>query len=214
MCPPGEHPKSLTWRCVVAILAGRKTQLRQAIDPQPPDGAQVSGVDEDGRLHWTLGGGGGAECPMGRPGHRLWVREPWAGPARLDGDPNRARLLLRYRAGEKARPSDLSSDTVVWRPAAEMPRWASRLTLEVLELRAQRIQGIGSEDLQAEGGMWRTGDDSVSAEADREAFGRWWTEVNPESRFAWDQDPWVWVVRFRRLALSGREAGPPKAGTP
>lgn len=208
MTRPIVHPKSLTARCVAAILSGRKSQLRQAIEPQPPEEAAVTGIDEEGRLRWTSGGSGTgtAACPMGVPGHLLWVREPWALPTDFDGaqDPASARGLVWYRADrtfDPRTPRNLREYGGVWRPAQDMPRWASRLTLEVLAVRAERIHEISREDLDAEGGMWRAEGGAATTEIDRADFAHWWTDVNPERSAAWDRNPWVWVVHFRRRTI-------------
>jgi hypothetical protein len=198
------HPKTLTTASVRAILAGRKTQLRQVLDPQPPDGAVVAGVDLEGRLTWTEAGHTvrGEPCPLGGPGDRLWVREPWALPPTTDGalDPEQARRHLRYLADEELRagdPGDQSVAATGFHPAREMPQWASRLTLEITAVRAEQLQVISPEDLTAEGAMWREGAPAQGME--REGFEHWWNAVNAAGDATWEHNPWVWVVEFRRI---------------
>ena len=195
------RPKTLTTACVRAILAGRKTQLRQALDPQPPEGVSIAGVDLEGRLTWTEGGhtARGEPCPLGQPGDRLWVRESWALPAGVDGrlEPGAALSQVRYRADEELSPNWGGEVKAEFRPAREMPQWASRLTLEVTGVRLEQLQAIGPADLEAEGGMWRGGASKPGPEADREGFVRWWSEINAARGNRWAHNPWVWVVEFR-----------------
>lgn len=197
------RPKTLTKACVRAILAGRKTQIRQALDPQPPEGAAIAGVDLDGRLTWTEGGRTvrGEPCPLGQPGDRLWVREAWALPAGVDGrlEPGAALSQVRYLADEEPSPQSGEGVREEFRPAREMPQWASRLTLEISAVRLEQLQAISPADLEAEGGMWRGGTSKPDAEADREGFARWWSEVNAARGNRWAHNPWVWVVEFRRV---------------
>jgi hypothetical protein len=199
-------PKTLTTACVRAILAGRKTQLRQALDPQPPEGAMVAGVDLEGRLTWTEGGRTvrGEPCPLGEPGDRLWVREPWALPTGMGGalDPEQAKRYLRYLADEELGADGPERRPVLageFHPAREMPGWASRLILEITGIRLEQVQAISPEDLAAEGGMWREGAPVPGPEADREGFARWWSAANAARGTTWDRNPWVWVIEFRRV---------------
>jgi hypothetical protein len=200
------HPKTLTTASVRAILVGRKTQLRQVLDPQPPHGAVVAGVDLEGRLTWTEAGHTvrGEPCPLGGPGDRLWVQEPWALPDATDGalDPEQARRHLRYLADEELRvagPEERPVAATEFHPAREMPQWASRLTLEITAVRAEQIQVISPEDLAAEGATWREGAPPQGPESDREGFARWWNAVNAAGGATWERNPWVWVVEFRRI---------------
>lgn len=200
------RPKTVTTRCVRAILAGRKTQLRQVLDPQPPEGAAIAGIDLEGRLTWTEGGRTvrAEPCPLGEPGDRLWVREPWVLPAGTDWalDPGHARRHLRYLADEELPVTHPGSRPVAageFHPAMEMPQWASRLTLEITGVRLEQVHEISLEDLRSEGGVWREGAPAPSPEADREGFAQWWSAVNANRGTTWDRNPWVWVVEFRRV---------------
>ena len=125
---------------VMAILDGRKTQTRRIMKPQPnrtwPDEVTP---------HWSVGGNRtlpGASnplrCPYGVPGDRLWVREAWRLP---DGAP---KGWVDYRA-------DDTRDGFKWKPSIHMPRWASRITLEVTDVRVERLQDISEADAMAEG---------------------------------------------------------------
>jgi len=171
---------------VRAVLAGRKSQLRNALDGEPPPGV------------------GGEDCPLGRPQDRLWVREAWAAPAApaaQEGD----RGAVRYAADGGFDPADPEHGGAYgegWRPAREMPRWASRLTLEIVRARLERVQDIAAADLAAEGGMWREGQPSAADATDtdeRMGFARWWSEINARRGTTWERNPWVWVVEFRRV---------------
>jgi len=197
------RPKTLTTACVRAILAGRKTQLRQALDPQPPEGVSIAGMDLEGRLTWIDGGrtARGEPCPLGQPGDRLWVREPWTLPAEVDGrlEPGVALSHVRYLADEKRGPRMGAEAQAGFRPAREMPQWASRLILEITGVRLEQVQAASPEDLAAEGGMWREGAPVPSPDADRDGFARWWNAVNPARGTTWERNPWVWVVEFRRV---------------
>ena len=137
--------------------------------------------------------------PYGGPGDRLWVRETWA-PAGYSV------LPTLYRADGDEQPT-LDGR---WRPSIHMPRWASRITLEVTGVRVERLQAITEADAVAEGlenhgggeladAWWPEHDGLAQAGATpREGFRVLWEAINGPG--SWAANPWVWVVSFRKLA--------------
>lgn len=200
---------------VRALLAGTKTQTRRALRLRPPANAvQVSTWhNPDPRpmfYAWTRDGApvadhptAGAEisdwppapCPYGMPGDRLWVRETHMD---LGG-------CFLYRADHGAETERaLVAPGQRWRPAIHMTRAASRITLEVTGVRAERLQDISQADAMAEGAPpAHPSIDKVSREfgyADfpRSWYAQLWDQINGAG--AWDENPWVWVVSFKRAA--------------
>ena len=211
---------------VRAILDGTKTQTRRIVKPQPRDewrpvvshyyptiidrhgdeapGQEVYGASDEVE---------GRKCPYGQPGDRLWVRETWAAHWMYNDVPPSAaqseRCDLRrtdnrwFAADGNGGPSQhgLEPDGLRgrWRPSIHMPRWASRITLEVTGVRVERLQDISEVDAQAEGCalecMTPTGDDSGSAIYGPGGYLALWEAINGAG--AWDQNPWVWVVEFK-----------------
>lgn len=150
----------------------------------------------------AYGWGAGAGCPYGPPGDRLWVRETWSTHACFDGVPP-AKLTTRslhYWA-------DGEIKTGKGRPSIHMPRWASRITLEITGVRVERLQDISIQDAKAEG-AWGPDDSIVDKVATyfgidvlaanpRLAFQMLWESINgPDS---WQANPWVWAIDFKRL---------------
>lgn len=142
---------------VRAILDGRKSQTRRLSKGQ----------------HFA--------CPHGEPGDRLWVREEWA-----IGDPLRfvdhCRDGVAYRAVDGNQPHS----TERWRSPLFMPRWASRITLEITRVRVERLQAIGEDDARAEGAA------SVAE------YAGVWDAIN-RRKAPWALNPWVWAIEFRRV---------------
>lgn len=88
------------------------------------------------------------------------------------------------------------------RPSLHMPRWASRITLEVTGVRVERLQEISEADARAEGlstapGGWWSGADGQAGATPRAAFALLWNSINGAD--SWNENPWVWVVEFRRV---------------
>lgn len=145
-------------------------------------------------------------CPYGVPGDRLWVRETHAfGPIVDDPDDwhdNPDDWATFYRADGDGRPWKTSHDEDAeeikppWRPSIFMPRWASRITLEVTSVRVERLHEITEEDAREEGVS-----PPYTDWTHRDAFAQLWRDIN--GSVSWDANPWVWVVGFKRLASKG-----------
>jgi hypothetical protein len=211
-----ERPILFSGPMVKAILEGRKTQTRRILKPQVEsewlewliyvnaDGDhRYYGQDGEPTMHINtdkeLPDDG--ECPYGKPGQRLWVREAWTTldqdylPAGKDG------CRVTYRA-DHFDPDGDGPGELRWYPSIHMPRRYSRVTLEVTGVRVERVQDITEEDCRAEGvppipvEFLRTfgmGTDSNY----RSRFELIWKSINgPES---WAVNPWVWVIEFKKL---------------
>ncbi len=184
-----ERPILFSGPMVRALLADIKTQTRRVVKPQPRrvDG----GVPFGDAPAWAHAEPGSAmmRCPYGIRGDRLWVREAWR-PVH-SGDKS---LGAQYRA-------DVSRDQTVWRPSIHMPRWASRITLEVTGVRVERLQDIGEADATSEGVDSVYGDLYGIAEpgerVQRAKFHLLWESINGPG--SWAENPLVWAVEFRRV---------------
>ena len=190
-----ERPINLKAWEVRAIREGRKTQFRRAVkgaEKETWQGCKCGIMDPC--TYWNIGGRA-YRCPYGRPGDRLWVRETWAPCG--DGVIYRADAKSELGAAV-AREHD--SDTGRWHPSIHMPRWASRITLEVVGVRVERLNEISEEDAIAEGASATLSPlDSVRLGAigtHREGFSQVWEADNGPG--SWGESPWVWVVEFRR----------------
>jgi hypothetical protein len=168
----------------------------------------LSEYPDEGSFHFR--------CPYGAPGDRLWVRETWA-LAHLsvdcegvcdDVEEFTGRLIAANRDGYwapiyAADADDINnhpSDRLVkrYRPSIHMPRWASRLTLEVVSVRVERLQDITEADAEAEG-LARNEDFDRGPYANaREEFAQLWNSINGK-RAPWVSNPWVWVITFKPL---------------
>lgn len=120
-----------------------------------------------------------ARCPFGVAGDRLWVRECWAPNAPTWAD----RRGVVYRADHPDARSGY--EPARWRPSIHMPRWASRLTLDVVSVRAERLHNIDDADAIREGFK------------SREDFAETWRGIYGAA--SWDANPWVWRVEFSRV---------------
>jgi hypothetical protein len=190
-----------------AILAGSKTQTRRVVQyvnywhidrhisdwhlSMPPilaDGVATfelqSDVDDTRNV--------AVRCPYGQPGDLLWVRETWAVRKLQAG------YWVEYKADSKnARaPEEVDAFALftvgTWRPSIFMPRWASRLTLRITEVRVERVQDISETDAMDEGVDYRRD----FGESYRDAFAALWDDINAKRGYGWDVNPWVWVISF------------------
>ena len=197
---------------VRALLAGTKTQTRRVVKPAPQMITENTITTWDGpptALQYQLERMGKG-CPYGQPGDRLWVREN--GWERPDLSPRQLREgadtwpPYEYDAQPVMCWADGELKGYGWkrRPSIHMPRWASRITLEITSVRVERLQDISEADAAAEGlhytserlDRW-SADGSSWVATPQNAYRALWQDINgPES---WAANPWVWVVEFRRL---------------
>lgn len=186
---------------VRAILERRKTTTRRTIKPQPDfvvDGFAARHTPHDMRLGRL---GESIRCPYGKPGDRLWVRETWKTHSTFDHLPPRdvPESNLFYAADEPR----YSPSGSRWRPSIHMPRWASRITLEVTGVRVERLQDLREEDAIAEGVDSDLCRASIGKAPLKQgylpicAFSYLWDQINGAG--SWDANPWVWVVEFQRM---------------
>lgn len=192
-----EHPILFSGPMVRAILDGTKTMTRRVIRPQPTgEFKTISPMAYD--CQWGIpvlqGGKVAHACPYGFPGDRLWVRETC-------GFFDPALKTVTYKAdGYEAKYPQK------WKSARYMPRWASRITLEVVSVRVERVQDISEEDARKEGMIANRFENASgqtypngSESPYRRAFAIIWNSINGKRGFGWDVNPWVWMIEFKRV---------------
>jgi len=214
-----ERPILFSAPMVRAILAGRKTMTRRVVKPQPNESVATeydSGGNVTARRSYGWSwrkdhNMASVECPSpimaslspyGVPGDRLWCREAWA---HGDGDGETFAEIIYRADGVRVRHAvseEIASKHLAtirrlevcgngdnWKPSIHMPRWASRLTLEIKSVRVERLQEISEDDAIAEGcGRPENGTLAVLE------YSRLWDEINGAG--SWAANCWVWVVGF------------------
>lgn len=232
-----ERPILFSASMVRAILAGRKTQTRRIVKPQVSawePSADWIGSNQPSKIHpapyfdaynggpywcwwdqWNRQGPDWIKCPFGKPGERLWVRETWADVRGMgfDAKDRPGKMESAYRAEASAEGLEIAkSYGVKWKPSIHMPRWASRITLEVTGVRVERLQEISETDAIAEGLTRGCKDGKLvkygfddwpwqSWQKDpRRAFSYLWGSVQTQpDETGWNGNPWVWVIEFKRM---------------
>lgn len=239
------RPILFSGEMVRAILDGRKTMTRRVMNPQPSEGWSPHSW---GEVHKLVNGEPDPEKVLGcgtcdwdgheayvspyKPGNHLWVRETWrpVGPweCRKDG------ATIQYRADQSyirqtGWPDNFRIGTSErrnkWHPSIHMPRWVSRITLEVTAVRVERLQDISNEDAIAEGllpdrasralpylnpepcplgSAWRCpgGNTIYPTSIARYGYRELWDSINARRKngaYAWAKNPWVWCMSFRRV---------------
>ena len=211
-----ERPIIFSSEMVRAILNNRKSQTRRIIKPQPIDILPMKVPNEWVTLD-TINPHHGKiiKCPYGIPGDILWVRETWCpvDDTEYDGEkwvdysatPRYAEPGVSHPAGWENSPDD-DLGALHWRPSVFMPRWASRITLEIINVCAERVQDISEEDAKAEGidvlkvnvpdpeSGFNVGD---PLESYRDVFAWYWNKLNAKRGFGWDNNPFVWCISFK-----------------
>lgn len=197
-----ERPLLVSAEMVRAILDGRKTQTRRVVRNQSR--ALHLGMETPEFRASVI-----RRCPYGQPGDRLWVRETWIighddgnggwSVLRPTGHSNREGRVF-YRASFDE-PDPNKGGRMLWRPSIHMPRWASRITLEVTGVRVERLQELSELDAVAEGldpvhpgeHKWQT------TPFARTRYAELWDSLNEKRGYGWETNPWIWVIEFRRL---------------
>lgn len=213
---------------VRAILSNRKTQTRRIMKVQPEsnqlglllitDSTKRSDI---GKYHWAESNATGNHvrsklflCPFGAVGDRIWVREGFfPAPLEMQSEPPRKTMWnIAYRDGmqmEKLAPAEYNPTIYNydrWTPSIHMPRWASRILLEITDVRVERLNAISEEDARAEGiidgGCLNCGEPEPCGCANPEpdatdAFAYLWQSIYGQEN--WNANPWVWVISFKRV---------------
>lgn len=199
---------------VRALLDGRKTQTRRLLKPQPQGEVINYGWQRDEGAYWTDQSFASHKLPIWA-GYRLWVKETWRTESRAYDD-----LAPSEMGGEETILYDADADwsanktTGKTRVSIHMPRWASRTTLIVTDVKVERLQDISEEDAIAEGvhGIWDgtrykpapsatnkftvdMGWGSLNAPTAVEVYRMLWEWINGEG--SWDVNPWVAAYTFR-----------------
>lgn len=220
-----ERPIIFSTPMVQAILQGRKTMTRRVIKSKTglfqvskanyePDAAHfyhdrsVSMLDENERDVGTL------FCPYGNPGDRLWVRETWnygdpndLVPGEITGDKcgfigqidgREVEWVWVYKAScPEVHPI---KGELNWKPSIYMPRSASRILLEIINVRVERVQDISEDDAIMEGAemaMFEAVNPDFSTNSYKNGFMKIWTNINGNE--SWNANPWVWVIEFKKI---------------
>jgi hypothetical protein len=136
-------------------------------------------------------------CPHGGPGDQLWVKETFGTLTAWDNIPSR-NLPISLDASQPSCDIFYQADgnpwVKRWRPSIHLPRLASRIRIEITNVRVERLQEISEEDAKAEGvdaAFWHP---PPSA-----GFMQLWESINAKRGFGWEENPWVWVIEFRRI---------------
>lgn len=220
---------------VRAILDGRKTQTRRPIKWKQTRFTEIGEREDGSHWPWSEDAEHACDfwhpCPFGAVGDRIWVRETWSSDFAnyypndrvwYAADNNR-RLDIEVVDGVRGIYSPESEVHVPfrWRPSIHMPRWASRILLEITDVRVERLNAISEEDAQREGVHTEVWDQTVVARnyADSDEFFQFWSEDMPyyvemnqlyRSSFrslwdsiygeeSWKANGWVWVIEFKRV---------------
>lgn len=202
---------------VRALLDGSKTQTRRIVKKvglaAPAPQSVIDGAA-------TYAGGMVAHCPYGQPGDRIWVRETWGVISHawdeacnlIDWAPDRPATAISempfgqgYYSGHVIYAADGSFEwsgdddgdgdpRSAWHPSIHMPRRASRILLEIVSVRVERLHDISTEDIIAEG--LSTTLRGYDAECDlRDQWRKLWESTGGD----WDSNPWLWVINFAKV---------------
>lgn len=204
---------------VRALLDGRKTQTRRPIKWKQTRFTEIGEREDGSKWPWSEDAEHACDfwhpCPFGAVGDRIWVRETFQGPLFdydlmdsycKDPTPFEKPEFCVYKADGVPAPEFYDADDELhccWRPSIHMPRWASRITLEITDVRVERLNSISQEDAQAEG-MELTGWRPTYSDPDSggevmtpyDNFAELWSSIYGDE--SWKANPLVWVIEFKR----------------
>lgn len=202
-----EKPILFSGAMVRAILDGRKTMTRRVCVPRYDDRKPCEHFEPSLWERWSMQrhcehGSEGCGCPHGGAGDRLWVRETFCYDSlAING--------IIYREGWH-----LTNPPQGWKPSIFMPRWASRITLEITAVRVERLQDITEADAQDEGAMRYESSMNVTGrgilrDSYVAGFALLWNSINGNRKdkhgnrlpYEWADNPYVWVIEFRRVTV-------------
>ncbi|MEX5566528.1 hypothetical protein Q1J55_01765 [Pseudomonas syringae] len=193
-----ERPILFSAPVVRAILQGQKTVTRREVKKPAALDCLAAGLEPS---FLTLPGNADL-CPYGKVGDRLWIREAWQADAQVNaiaprelshGEP------IQYPADGASRQNGCSMITPrKTRPSIHMPRWVSRILLETIDVRVERLQDISEEQAEAEGvNFLRAAPDLDEKLTAAQLLDCLWSSIN--SVDSWNANPWVWVVEFKQV---------------
>ncbi|MGS0782840.1 hypothetical protein ACVBMF_04500 [Klebsiella aerogenes] len=196
---------------VRAILDGRKKQTRRPIKWKQTRFTEIGEREDGSRWPWSEDAEHACDfwhpCPFGAVGDRIWVRETWQAihdycdeNGHVD-ERRYARSIPRHRGNywhpvyEEAWGNESREDREFpWRPSIHMPRWASRILLEITDVRVERLKSISDGDAIREGCSTA---DMKSGDCVADVFARLWASIYGDE--SWNSNPWVWVIEFKRV---------------
>lgn len=191
---------------VRAILDGRKTQTRRPIKWKQTRFTEIAERDDGSLWPWAedceRGGDIWFACPYGEIGDRIWVRETFRVHSRATDV-----ATLVYRASVRNSWTEQTHRVPVavcnkpatpekWTPSIHMPRWASRILLEITDVRVERLRDLSEEDAKSEGITPPAGGVLPGWEY-RINFRDLWMDIYGTD--SWEANPWVWVIEFKRV---------------
>ena len=192
-------PIIFTGASILGILDGSKTMTRRVVKPQPGGGFDWCRVVQV--AHWyhieadlprpvmhTV------TCPYGVPGDRMYVRETWRqsqrGPEYIVYKADYSQYVKSPHGRMYRTPMTNDRGSDIWKSPIHMPRWASRIMLEIVNVRVERLQDITEDDARAEGFQ-------LNSIPNRDAFEFEWDYINSKRGYTWKSNPWVWVYQFK-----------------
>ncbi len=187
---------------VRALLDGRKTQTRRPIKWKETRFTEIGEREDSSKWPWSEDAEHACDfwhpCPFGAVGDRIWVREAFRVHSRATDV-----ATLVYKASERNSWTEQTRRVPVavcnkpatpekWTPSLHMPRWASRILLEITGVRVERLRSMSQDDARAEGVIAASGPMEAGL-----AFRELWDSIYGEE--SWKANPWVWVIEFKRV---------------